>query len=74
MAILKQAVDTNAAKVPKVNLKRRMRLGERFIESWIFLSGLLSIVILLGIIAILLKEGLPAFTYTQPWEFLFGTK
>lgn len=55
-------------------LRRRWRLGEKLIESWIFLAGILTIVILLGIIALLLKEGLPAFRYTPPWEFLFGTK
>ncbi len=55
-------------------LRRRWRLGERFIEGWIFLAGLLAIVVLLGIIALLLKEGLPAFLYTPPWEFFFGTK
>ncbi len=51
-----------------------MRLSERVIESWIFLSGLLAIVVLLGIIFILLKEGLPIFAHTSPWEFLFGTR
>ena len=55
-------------------LRRRRRLGEKLIESWIFLAGILTIVVLLGIIALLLKEGLPAFWYTPPWEFLFGTK
>lgn len=55
-------------------LRRRWRLGERFIEGWIFLAGLLAIVVLLGIIALLLKEGLPIFFHTPPWEFLFGTK
>lgn len=55
-------------------LRRRWRLGEKLIESWIFLAGILTIVVLLGIIALLLKEGLPAFWYTPPWEFLFGTK
>jgi phosphate transport system permease protein len=55
-------------------LRRRWRLGEKLIESWIFLAGILTIVVLLGIIALLLKEGLPAFWYTSPWEFLFGTK
>ena len=49
-------------------------MGEKLIESWIFLSGLLAIIVLLGIIAILLKEGLPVFSYTSPWEFFFGTK
>jgi phosphate transport system permease protein len=56
------------------NLRRRWRLGEKIIEGWIFLAGILTIVVLLGIIALLLKEGLPAFWYTPPWEFLFGTK
>jgi phosphate transport system permease protein len=55
-------------------LRRRWRLGEKFIEGWIFLAGILTIAILLGIIALLLKEGLPAFWHTPPWEFFFGTK
>jgi len=59
---------------PKEILRRRWRLGEKLIESWIFLAGILTIVVLLGIIVLLLKEGLPAFWYTPPWEFLFGTK
>jgi phosphate transport system permease protein len=59
---------------PGEALRRRWRLGEKLIESWIFLAGILTIVVLLGIIALLLKEGLPAFWYTSPWEFLFGTK
>ena len=57
-----------------VSLRRRWRVGERFIEGWIFLTGLLAIVVLLGIIALLLKEGLPIFLYTPPWEFFFGSK
>ena len=59
---------------PREALRRRWRLGEKLIESWIFLAGILTIVVLLGIVALLLKEGLPAFWYTSPWEFLFGTK
>jgi phosphate transport system permease protein len=55
-------------------LRRRWRLGERFIEGWVFLTGLLAIVVLLGIVALLLKEGLPIFFYTPPWEFFFGTQ
>ncbi len=62
-----------AAEVPSRGLKRRLRLGERVIEGWIFLAGLLAIVVLLGIIFILLKEGLPVFANTNPWDFLFGT-
>jgi len=49
-------------------------LGEKFIEGWILLAGLLSIVVLLGIVVLLFKEGLPIFLDTPPWEFFFGTK
>src|SRR4030042_2649047 len=56
------------------SLKRRLRLGERIIEGWVFLAGLFAIIVLLGIIAILIKEGLPIFAYSSPWRFLFGTK
>jgi phosphate transport system permease protein len=59
---------------PGEALRHRWRWGEKLIESWIFLAGILTIVVLLGIIALLLKEGLPAFWYTPPWEFFFGTK
>ena len=55
-------------------LRRRWRLGEKFIEGGIFLASLLSIVVLLGIVAILLRQGLPIFSYAPPWEFLFGTR
>ena len=64
---------TTAAGFEKA-LRRRWRLGEKFIESWIFLAGILTIVVLLGIIALLLKEGLPIFLDTPPWEFFFGTR
>ena len=64
---------TTAAGIEKA-LRRRWRLGEKIIESWIFLAGILTIVVLLGIIALLLKEGLPIFLDTPPWEFFFGTR
>jgi len=64
---------TTAVKVEDA-LRRHWRLSEKFAESWIFLAGILTIIILLGIIALLLKEGLPVFLYTPPWEFFFGTK
>lgn len=72
--MLEEASKAATAVSLKEALKRRWRLGEKFIESWIFLAGILTIVVLLGIIALLLKEGLPAFWYTPPWEFFFGTK
>ena len=55
-------------------LRRRWRFGERAIEGWIFLNGLLAIIVLLGVLVLLLREGLPIFFYTPPWEFFFGTK
>jgi phosphate transport system permease protein len=72
--MLEQASKATTAMGLKKGLQRRWRLGEKFIESWILLAGILTIVVLLGIIALLLKEGLPAFWYTPPWEFFFGTK
>jgi len=71
--MLEKTSPTTTAGLGK-DLRRRWRLGEKLIESWIFLAGVLTIVVLLGIIALLLKEGLPAFWYTPPWEFFFGTK
>ena len=52
--------------------KKKRRLGEKVIEGIIFLNGLLAIVVLVGILGLLLKEGLPIFSHTPPWEFLFG--
>ncbi len=51
------------------SLHRRLRLGERAIEGVIFLNGLLAILVLLGVLALLLREGLPVFTYSSPGEF-----
>lgn len=56
------------------SLRRRPHLREKFIEGWIFLAGTLTISVLLGIIVLLLKEGLPIFLDTPPWEFFFGTR
>jgi phosphate transport system permease protein len=64
----------DAVAVPAGGLARRWRLGERLVEGWIYLAGLLAIVVLLGIIILLIKEGLPIFLDTPPWEFFFGTK
>jgi len=72
--MLRQRVHDATAGASLEKRLRRRRLREKLIESWVFLAGILTIVILLGIIALLLKEGLPAFSYTPPWEFFFGTK
>jgi phosphate transport system permease protein len=55
-------------------LRRRWRPGEKLIEVGIFLASLLAIVVLLGIVGLLLRQGLPIFSYAPPWEFLFGTR
>lgn len=52
----------------------RRRFGEKAIELFIMFNGVLTIVILAGIFAMLLKEGIPAFFYTPPWDFFSGIK
>jgi phosphate transport system permease protein len=71
---LQPASTTAADGALRKGLRRRWRVGERSIEGAIFLASLLAIVVLLGIVAILLRQGLPIFFHTPPWEFLFGTK
>jgi len=72
--MLEQVSNVTTAVGLEKALRRRLRLGEKFIEGWIFIAGILAVVVLLGIIGLLLKEGLPVFLYTPPWEFLFGTR
>ncbi|MBN2240712.1 MAG: phosphate ABC transporter permease subunit PstC [Dehalococcoidales bacterium] len=72
MLINRKSVDSAAVNVN--GLRRQSRPFEKLIESGIMLAGLLSIVVLLGIVILLFKEGLPIFADTPPWEFLFGTK
>jgi len=68
------ANSSDATATPAGELGRRWRFGEKFIEGWIYLAGLLAIIVLLGIIGLLIKEGVPIFLDTPPWEFFFGTK
>ena len=65
---------TTADGALRKGLRRRWRLGERAIEGGIFFASLLAIVVLLGIVAVLLRQGLPIFFHTPLWEFLFGIK
>jgi len=51
-----------------------LRPGEKFIEGGIVIAGVLAIIVLLGVFILLLKEGLPIFVNTSPWEFFFGAK
>ena len=55
-------------------MRRRSRRAERLIEGVIRIAGLLAVVILVGVLFLLLRTGLPAFTHTPPLDFLFGTK
>jgi phosphate transport system permease protein len=74
MRLRRNIHDADTIAVPAGGLARRWRLGEKLIEGWIYLAGLITIIVLLGIIILLLKEGLPIFLDTPPWEFFFGTK
>ncbi len=71
--IRKTSPTTAAAETRRV-FRRRSRLGERLIETFVFANGFIAIVVLLGVLFLLLREGLPALAYTPPWEFFFGTK
>ncbi len=74
MTVKEKALLTNTAAAPALSLRRRWRPGEKIIDIVIFLAGMMTIAILLGIIFLLMKEGLPAFAETPPWDFFFGTK
>ena len=56
------------------SFRRRWRFREKAIEGFIFGNGLLAVIILLGVLFLLMREGLPAFAYTYPFKFLFGTR
>ncbi|MDR9459367.1 MAG: phosphate ABC transporter permease subunit PstC [Dehalococcoidia bacterium] len=71
---MEHSTSPTAAQVLGKNLRRRWRVREKFIEGWILLAGFLAIVVLLGIVILLFKEGVPVFLHTPPWEFFFGTK
>lgn len=51
----------------------RKRLWERAIEAIIRFSGWITLIILGLITVMLFREGLPIFTYTDPFSFIFGT-
>jgi len=72
--VLQQEAPATAEDSLGKGLRRRWRLGERAIEGWIFLNALLAIAVLLGILVLLMKEGLPILAHTPPWEFFTGTK
>jgi phosphate transport system permease protein len=71
---MKQEIHAATTAELEKGLRRRWRLGEMIIEKGIFLNGVIGILVLLGIVILLLKEGLPVFSHTAPWDFLFGTR
>ena len=66
--------DVTTEKAPVKSLQGRLRPGEKFIEGGIVIAGVLAIIVLLGVFILLLKEGLPIFVNTSPWEFFFGAR
>lgn len=58
----------------KLGYSFRRRLHERFIESLLFLSAVLSVAIMLAIIAMLLKESIVFFQQVSIWQFLTDTQ
>jgi phosphate transport system permease protein len=64
IAIPKPAV---GAPESRINLGKRLRIGESVIQSFLFLCGFLSIFITIGIVYELGKESLAFFT-SQQWE------
>ena len=72
--MLMRSISAVIAAAGKVRGLRRQRSGERFIEGWILLAGILTIVILLGIVFFLIREGAPIFLHTNPWQFFSGAK
>jgi len=63
-----------AVAAPSKGRRRRSRLSEHVVEGIIRASGLIAIVVLLGVLILLLRTGLPAFSETPPWDFFFGTR
>ena len=53
-------------------LRKRRRPAEQLIELAIRFTGLMAIVVLLGVFGILLQQGLPALLENGPWAFLTG--
>ncbi|WP_416362374.1 phosphate ABC transporter permease subunit PstC [Nitrosomonas sp.] len=58
----------------KLGYSFRRRIHERFIESFLFLSAVLSVVIMLAIIVMLLKESIVFFQHVSIWDFLTDTQ
>ncbi|MDR4517085.1 MAG: phosphate ABC transporter permease subunit PstC [Nitrosomonas sp.] len=60
--------------VGRLGYSYRRNLHERFIESILFLSAMLSVFIMLAIIVMLVKESVVFFQHVSIWEFLTDTQ
>ena len=58
----------------KLGYSFRRHLRERFIETFLFMSAVLSIAIMLAIIMMLMKESFVFFQHVSIWDFLTDTQ
>lgn len=65
---------TKIACAGKLGYSFRRHLHERFIETFLFLSAVLSVAIMLAIIVMLLKESIVFFQQVSIWDFLTDTQ
>lgn len=65
---------TKIARAGKLGYSFRRHLHERFIETFLFLSAVLSVAIMLAIIVMLLKESIVFFQQVSIWDFLTDTQ
>jgi len=55
------------------SLRGKHRPAERAIELFVLANGVLAVVVLVGVLVVLLQQGIPAFFENSITEFLFGT-
>lgn len=72
--VAEKSHNDNIVYAGKLGYSFRRRLHERFIESLLFLSAVLSVAIMLAIIAMLLKESIVFFQQVSIWQFLTDTQ
>jgi len=61
------------APAPK-GLQRRARWGERLVEAFVRLNGVVAVAVLIGIFVLLVAEGVPILRYVDLWHFFTGSK
>ncbi len=56
------------------HLRANRKWREKIIELFILCNGILVVAVLIGILIMLLIQGIPAFSHTSLWDFFTGTK